>query len=247
MTPLHPSQIYARTAFSEPDVPLPRVVGFWQLRPETKLRYGMSFLGLSLAAFFFGFVLFAVTVMRDHAVVVGEADGIIVLTGGDFRILEGARLLREGRARHLLISGVNPKTSRDDLLKLTGLNTQLFDCCVELGYAAQDTVGNAEEARTWVMGRKMSRLIVVTSSYHMLRSMAELALRLPGVELVPDPVVPRAFRNRAWWLHFGVSRILMSEYLKYLPVAARLETMKHVAPFVAPTTRADGFMAVKSQ
>ena len=202
-------------------------------RNEALFRLMVAVIGLCLCALFFGFVLFASMVMRDPAPMVGQADGILVLTGGDFRILEGAKLLREGRARHMLISGVNAKTSRDDLLKLTGLTTQLFDCCVELGYAAQDTVGNAEEALTWATTRKMTRLIVVTSSYHMLRSMAELSLRMPDVDFVPDPVVPRTFRARAWWLHFGATRIMISEYLKYLPVAARLAILRYFAPGIA--------------
>ncbi len=191
-------------------------------------RWLIAVLGVTTSLFFFGFVLFAVNVMKDQPEVVVPADGIIVLTGGDFRILEGVRLLHGGLAHHLLISGVNSKTSRDDLLKVTGLNPELFNCCVELGYAAQDTEGNAEEARTWALGRKMSRLIVVTSSYHMQRSLAELALKLPGVDLVPNPVIPRTFRNRAWWLRFSAARIILSEYIKYLPVAARLEVWRHL-------------------
>ena len=106
----------------------------------------------------------------------GPADGIVVLTGGDFRILEGARLLQEGRATRMLISGVDAKTSRDDLLKLSGLPPTTFNCCVDLGYFAQNTVGNAEETRAWAQSRKLGRLIVVTSSYHMPRSLAELDL-----------------------------------------------------------------------
>ena len=202
------------------------------------LRYAVTAIGAAVALFFFGFALFAANVMRTQPSMPGSADGIIVLTGGDFRILEGARILQEGRAARLLISGVNAKTSRDDLMKLSGLSSTTFDCCVELGYAAQDTIGNAEEARTWVMGRKMSRLIVVTSSYHMPRSLAELAIALPGVDLIPDPVVPKTFRNRAWWLHSGAARIMLSEYVKFLPVAARLSLMRYLPAWGAPAVQA---------
>ena len=202
------------------------------------VRVAITAIGICLALLVFGFALFATSVLRDQPLAEGNADGIVVLTGGDFRILEGGRLLQQGRANRMLISGVNAKTSRDDLMKLSGLEAATFDCCVDVGYAAQDTVGNAEEARTWANGRKLSRLFVVTSIYHMPRSLAELALALPEAEFIPDPVVPRKFRNRAWWLHPGATRILLSEYVKFLPVAARLGTMRYVKPWVTPTTAA---------
>jgi uncharacterized SAM-binding protein YcdF (DUF218 family) len=202
------------------------------------VRIAITALGICLALLVFGFALFATSVMRDQPPAEGNADGIIVLTGGDFRILEGGHLLQQGRASRMLISGVNATTSRDDLMKLSGLEAAKFNCCVDVGYAAQDTAGNAEEARTWASGRKLSRLFVVTSIYHMPRSLAELALALPEVEFVPDPVVPRTFRNRAWWLHFGAARLLLSEYVKYLPVAARLAAMRYLKPWLTPTTTA---------
>jgi uncharacterized SAM-binding protein YcdF (DUF218 family) len=192
--------------------------------------------GALLGLFVFGFVLFAADVMRTRAAFTGKADGIIVLTGGDFRIGEGARLLLEGRASRLLISGVNEVTSRSDLIKLSGLDTAMFDCCVDLGYAAQDTVGNAVEARTWATSRNLTRLVVVTSSYHMPRSLAQLAIALPGTELIPHVVVPRKFRDRAWWLQPVAARILLSEYVKYLPVAVRLGSMRYLGQDAAPAT-----------
>lgn len=208
------------------------------------LRLAVTAVGALFALFVFGFALFAASVMRDSVPLVAKADGIIVLTGGDFRILEGGRLLAERRAERLLISGVNAKTSRDDLLKLSGLDGATFDCCVELGYSAQDTVGNAEEARTWVTGRSIKRLIVVTSSYHMPRSLAELAIAMPGVELIPHTVVPRKFRNRTWWLQPTAARLMLSEYVKFLPVAARLQAMRYVKPWGAATVAADRLPAV---
>lgn len=201
-------------------------------------RWLLTFGGVLLFFFVFGFALFATNVMRDHPLPDGSADGIVVLTGGDYRILEGGRLLNEKRASRLLISGVNAKTSRDDLLKLTNLDPSLFDCCVDVGYAAQDTVGNAEEARVWANSRKLSRLFVVTSSYHMPRSLAELAIALPEAELIPDPVVPKRFREGAWWLRPVTFRIILSEYVKFLPVAVRLAAVRYLGAPQTPASQA---------
>lgn len=173
------------------------------------------------AAFALGFVAFALVVMRTPDPTVAKADGIVVLTGGDIRIHEGARLLREGRAGRLLISGVNKHTGRQDVLKISGLGAQQFNCCVDLGYTALDTIGNAYETRSWAEAMRFESLIVVTSSYHMPRSIAELARELPNTTLIAHPVQPPGFTEGAWWLRPRTTRILASEYVKFLPAAAR--------------------------
>lgn len=177
---------------------------------------------LATAALAFGFVLFAVSVTRDDASGWDKADGIVVLTGGDLRLETGAKLLSEGRAKRLLISGVNRKVTREEMRRLLGLDAKTFNCCVDLGYEALDTVGNADETRTWAKNNGYKRLIVVTSRYHMPRGLAELALVMPNVTLIPYPVTPRRYPETAWWLHPTTTRVLLSEYLKFLPAVARL-------------------------
>ena len=103
-----------------------------------------------------------------------------MLTGEGRRIAEGARLLEEGRAERMLISGVFRRTGKKALLDISGLPEDKFDCCVDVGYAALDTAGNANETRAWAASRGYDSLIVVTASYHMPRSLAELSLALPA-------------------------------------------------------------------
>lgn len=185
------------------------------------------------AVLMFGFVLFATAVTRDQPHPEQRADGIVVLTGGELRIAEGAQLLAKGWGRRLLISGVNHRTGRHDLLRITGLAEQQFDCCVDLGYEAQDTVGNASETNLWADKHKFESLIVVTSSYHMPRSLAELSIEMPRTRLISHPVIPRSLRNSAWWLHLTTTRVLVSEYVKFLPTAARLTASRLLWPFGA--------------
>lgn len=191
----------------------------------------MTFSGVVLWLLVFGFVMFATAVMRNTTGDPAAADGIVVLTGGETRIAEGARLLKAGRGKRLLISGVNKITGRDEVLKLSGLPVSEFDCCVDLGYAALDTIGNADETRAWADEKGFDRLIIVTASYHMPRSMAELARVLPGRELIAHPVVPKTFRHEAWWLHYKTTRTLISEYLKFLPSAARYGVARMLSPW----------------
>jgi uncharacterized SAM-binding protein YcdF (DUF218 family) len=181
---------------------------------------------LAVTALAFGFVLFASHVMREPVADTELADGIVVLTGPDNRISAGAALLVEGRARRMLISGVNRRTPRADVARISGLSSEMFECCVDLGYEALDTIGNADETRNWARANGFSRLIIVTSSYHMPRSMAELSMTLPDAALIPHSVVPRRFPDAGWWLNLATTRTLLSEYLKYLPAAARVASMR---------------------
>jgi len=178
--------------------------------------------GAALSLLALGFILFATVVTRPPAPGDPRADGIVVLTGESRRIAEGARLLNEGRAQRMLISGVYRRTGKRALLKISGLSEQKFDCCVDVGYTALDTAGNADEARTWATRRGYDTLIVVTASYHMPRSLAELSLALPTAHLIPHPVMPKSFPTARWWLKPSVTRLLLSEYLKFLPSAAHL-------------------------
>lgn len=181
---------------------------------------------ITAAAFAFGFVLFATKVTRENVGISEKADGIVVLTGGDNRLEAGSRLLKDGRAKRMLISGVNRRVTREEMLRILDLDAKTFNCCVDLGYEALDTVGNADETRTWANSNGYSKLIVVTSSYHMPRSLAELALAMPAVTFIPHDVTPRNFPESGWWLHVTTSRLLLSEYLKYLPAVARLAAQR---------------------
>jgi len=182
---------------------------------------------LALFAFIGGFVIFASSITRYVAAAgSGRADGIVVLTGGEHRLSEAARLLAEGRGKRLLISGANRMATREDLHRKSGLSPALFDCCVDIGYDALTTSGNARETKAWAADRGYTRLILVTSSYHMPRSLVELQRAMPEVVLLPYPVVSRNFRTERWWLHGATTRLLFTEYLKFLPSAARLGVAK---------------------
>jgi uncharacterized SAM-binding protein YcdF (DUF218 family) len=178
-------------------------------------------LGATLLAFAGGFVLFTSVVARYTPGANERADAIVVLTGGELRLAVAAKLLREGRGGRLLISGVNRQTSLEDLKRISGLPDRLFNCCVDVDYAAHTTSGNADETKAWAKARGYKRLIVVTSSYHMPRSLTELRRTLPGVDLFPHPVVSNKLQPRRWWADPYTARVLFSEYVKFLPSAAR--------------------------
>jgi len=179
-------------------------------------------LSLVVAGFIGGFIAFAVSATTPHEPNAQKADAIVVVTGGEERISVALGLLRRGDGRRLLISGVNPRTSAAAIRDQTGERRQLFECCVDIGREANDTIGNAEEARDWAAAHGYLSLIVVTSSYHMPRTLAEFAHAMPDRDLVPHPVVSRVMRDRSWWQHPASLRLLASEYVKFIASATRL-------------------------
>lgn len=185
-------------------------------------RWLVGAAALSVWLFVLGFLVFAGVTMRPPHAPDATADAIVVLTGTEGRLVEGARLLRDGRAARMLVSGVNGKTRPEDIQRLTHLDPDRFNCCVDLGYQAQSTIGNAEETRAWARQRGYKTLIVVTSGYHIPRSMAELTLAMPEARLIAHPVGPKSPRKWPWWLDIASTRTLLGEYVKFLPVAARL-------------------------
>ncbi len=151
-----------------------------------------------------------------------HAEGAVALTGGADRIAEAVELLARGDADRLLITGVNPLTTRAHLVRQTPQARALFNCCIELGYDAANTVGNAEETERWARTHHIRTLIVVTSNYHMPRALAEIGSVLPDVALIAYPVVTDHDRERPWWNDGQRARLVLTEYLKYLAVQVRL-------------------------
>ena len=174
------------------------------------------------AAFVAGFVGFATSLETEETTLVVQAEGVVAFTGGSDRVVEAAGLLARGQARRLLITGVNPATHGADIARLLPVSKDLFDCCVDLGYKAQDTAGNARETRDWARARGIDGpLIVVTSNYHMPRALLELSAALPGVVLYPYAVVSDHVDVTDWANDGRVLRLVGGEYLKYLRALAR--------------------------
>jgi uncharacterized SAM-binding protein YcdF (DUF218 family) len=169
-----------------------------------------------------------------------NADGIVVLTGGTSRISDAIELLSSGRGRRLLISGVYPSTGLGEISRSMPEYQRMFSCCIDLDHSARNTLGNAVETRRWVRDRGFHSLIVVTSNYHMPRAMAELGRQLPGVTLMPFPVVPERLRGESWWRGANV-KLLFSEYLKYMAAMLnlRLDRKPSSEPRAQNSTRAD--------
>jgi uncharacterized SAM-binding protein YcdF (DUF218 family) len=153
------------------------------------------------------------------------AEGIVVLTGANSneRIAAAVNLLADNLGRRVLVSGVNREVSREELRTASKAVRRLYDCCVDLGFTAADTVGNARETAEWAKAMRFSSLIVVTADYHMPRAMLELraVLREPQMRLQTYAVPTPALKSRHWWRSPGAARLMVVEYSKYLAILGR--------------------------
>jgi uncharacterized SAM-binding protein YcdF (DUF218 family) len=153
------------------------------------------------------------------------ADGIVALTGANSaeRIAAAMDLLEQGAGKRLLISGVNRGVSREDIRRVSKAARRLYDCCVDLGFTAIDTVGNARETADWARNMRYRRLIIVTADYHMPRAMLELraVMREPEFQLQAYPAATPSLKARRWWRSPRSARLMVVEYCKYLAILGR--------------------------
>ncbi len=148
-----------------------------------------------------------------------RADAIVVLTGrASERITAAVTLLENEKGGRLLISGVNPEVTPRELQGVSKAAKGLFDCCVQMGFHAADTKGNAAETAAWAENEHYNSLIVVTADYHMPRALLELKASMPRLTLTPYPVPTSEVDARRWWRTTPGARRMAVEYCKYLAV-----------------------------
>ncbi len=192
-------------------------------RGKHRLRVVAALVGLVAGAGLWGWglVWFAGSIPRSVGDPDRETDAIVVLTGGSLRLETGFALLSRHLAEKLFVSGVQRGVDIDELLRVTGLTAQHMECCITLGYKAGDTVENARESATWLKANKIKSIRLVTSGYHMPRSLLEFSETVPAVEIVPHPVFAEHVMLDEWWRRSGTAGLVIAEYNKYLLAAVR--------------------------
>ncbi len=194
------------------------------VRPSTLLSRLFFVAGLAgVFALISGFVWFGdhVTSLKapDN---VARADGAASLTGGsNVRLRTGVQLVESGKVPRLLISGVNPLATSLEIRLVAGGQEATYACCIDLGRKATDTVGNASEVSAWVARHNVKKLILITDSYHMPRSLFEMRRANPSLTIIPYPVQADGVSNSLWWQNEKTVRSLGLEYGKLLVALAR--------------------------
>lgn len=169
-----------------------------------------------------GLVWFALGIPERVEDPAAETDAIVVLTGGSRRLNEGLTLLLRGRAKKLFVSGVHRGVDVAELLRAAQQSPHEVQCCIALGYEADNTAGNAAETARWMKEQGYRSLRLVTSGYHMRRALLEFRAAMPDAAILPHPVFPDTFPARNWWTRGGNLALAAGEYTKYLAAALRL-------------------------
>lgn len=170
---------------------------------------------LCAGTLFGGFVRFAEDVTNFKAPEIIEPyDAIAVLTGGKNRITNSVSLLKQDTNKRLMISGVNPDISDFELIKVTGANKALFDCCIDVGRDAKDTIGNGKEIASWANDKAYKSILIVTSDYHMRRSLYELRANAPEVNFIAYPIKYNDLDDKKWYTNTDTLRTLINEFAK---------------------------------
>ena len=148
-----------------------------------------------------------------------RTDAIVVLTGGSGRLAEGIYLLYNNMADELFISGVGKDANIASLLTLTEklpANIASLVPKISLGYEATSTQSNAIETQRWLKEKDFKSIRLVTSNYHMRRSVIEFKNLMPDVTIIKHPVKPERLDLNNWWQRASSKKLLITEYNKYL-------------------------------
>jgi uncharacterized SAM-binding protein YcdF (DUF218 family) len=159
-----------------------------------------------LLLYLIGFVLFAFTLGKPAPADAQPTDAAVVLTGGSGRIEHAMSVLRQSKARRLLVAGADPSVRKADLAQRIPGSGNLLKCCVDLGSESVDTRSNAEEAARWLAKYDFHSLRLITSDWHMRRARYEFR-KVLGDKYV---VVPDAVRSEPSFV------TLFGEYNKYV-------------------------------
>jgi len=171
---------------------------------------------LSIVIFFWfaGFLVFAYHINHYLLDAQTNTDAIIALTGGRNRIFEAIKLLNNKKADYLFISGVEKTSRLQDILNSNHI-TPITEKKIFLGTSAQNTVENAVESKNWINEHNIKSIRLVTSNYHLPRSITEFEKQNPGLKIVKHPVYSEKVKKK-WWTSIRTFSLIFSEYNKFL-------------------------------
>lgn len=185
------------------------------LRKLLRVGYVILFALFLPGTFQFGLLIYKSSKPADL-----EVDGIVVFTGDENRIQAGIEKLKQGKAKRMLISGVH------EGLTINQIATNLSDDLpIDLGYEAKNTEGNAEETAKWIAKNNFKSIMLITSFYHIPRSMIELQSKLKGIKIIPSSVYSensKIFNQETDEINYKTIKKLLIEFVGFLYLSTKL-------------------------
>ena len=175
--------------------------------------------GLVILLWLSGLCRFAWQINHFGTASAKKTDAIIALTGGRNRIAEAVKLLEKGMADRLFISGVDKSISLENIQ-----NPQHLDLTrkmkIDVGHNASNTIENAKETAQWIKQNNIKSIRLVTSNYHVSRSLIEFREHNPDLEIILHPVYSEQIKKN-WWTSWRTFSLIFKEYNKFLYVIIR--------------------------
>lgn len=146
-----------------------------------------SYLVIAVTLYGLGFAYFYSLLPKEGTAASGNVDVLVVFTGGSKRIDYAKGLVKDGYEGSVLITGVDERVTKEALLHDVPTNLHNH---FTIDYTAKTTLDNVGVVQLWLANTSSKSIGLVTSYYHMPRSLM-LLNRVEGfANVTPFPVFP---------------------------------------------------------
>lgn len=133
-----------------------------------------------------------------------SVDAVVVISGGDTdaRTDEAIALYKAKWAPLLIVSGAaadKTGVSNAEAMKQRAIARGVPEGAVVAEELSETTKQNASEVKSLIEQRRLKRIALVTSGYHMRRAQLEFAAQLPNVTVLSHPVPRDKHWGPMWW------------------------------------------------
>jgi len=158
---------------------------------------------------------------------------IVILTGGTNRIKDGFDIIKkfDEKSKYkikILVSGTGKGFTKLSLQNKLGsdFDLKLIKCCVELDAISQNTYSNAKQTLKWSTKNNIKEFILITSNYHMPRSILEFKNKMPNIRILTYPIKPRKHEINNWLNSFENFSLIFYEFCKFIISNIRINILK---------------------
>lgn len=145
---------------------------------------------LSVMLYFLGFAIFIASLPSPFTTLPEGLQALAVFTGGSGRVDAALTSLTQGFNGPILISGSHPQTKLPDILTSAGTALHLTEA--QQKQITLDTAATTQEnilsLKSWATQNKLTRIGIITSTYHAPRVQVLAWWKMPEVEITLLPV-----------------------------------------------------------
>ena len=167
---------------------------------------------LIVISFLAGFLKFYLSIKNYKIQDNSYIEGIAVLTGGKGRIAEGIKVSKKNPKSFLLISGVDKSVNIEEIIPKDFLKEKR----VFIDKKSETTLDNANAIIKWSYKNNIKNILIITSDYHMPRSMLVLSKKGKGLNFYSNPVISNLDFGKNLLKDIKVLQFLFEEYFKFL-------------------------------